>query len=67
MQSNEYRRGWVEERLLFLSLVFYIGMCAYAVMSNYKYVVLCADKNLANNRLMKEVIKPGINYTKARY
>jgi hypothetical protein len=33
-QSYEHRRGWVEERLLFLSLVFSIGICAYAVMSN---------------------------------
>jgi hypothetical protein len=33
-QSYEHRRGWVEERLLFLSSVFSIGICAYAVMSN---------------------------------
>jgi hypothetical protein len=33
-QSYKHRRGWVEERLLFLSSVFSIGICAYAVMSN---------------------------------
>jgi hypothetical protein len=33
-QSYEHRRGWVEERLLFLSSVFSIGICAYVVMSN---------------------------------
>ena len=34
-QSYEHRRGWVEERLLFLSSVFSIDICAYAVMSNH--------------------------------
>jgi hypothetical protein len=34
-QSYEHRRGWVEDRLLFLSSVFSIGICAYAVMSNH--------------------------------
>ena len=33
-QSYEHRRGWVEERLLFLSTVFAIDICAYAVMNN---------------------------------
>jgi hypothetical protein len=39
-QSYEHRRGWVEERLLFLSSVFSISICAYAVMSNHTHVVL---------------------------
>ncbi|MEP1445730.1 MAG: transposase, partial [Paraglaciecola sp.] len=42
-QSYEHRRGWVEERLLFLSSVFSIDICAYAVMSNHTHVVLCVD------------------------
>ena len=33
-QNYEHRRGLVEERLLFLSSVFAIYICAYAVMSN---------------------------------
>jgi hypothetical protein len=56
-QSYEHRRGWVEERLLFLSSVFSIGICAYAVMSNYTHVVLCVDKDLAEGWSMKEVIR----------
>jgi hypothetical protein len=43
----------VEERLLFLSSVFSIGICAYAVMSN----VLCVDKDLAQSWSMEEVIR----------
>jgi hypothetical protein len=56
-QSFEHRRGWVEERLLFLSSVFSIGICAYAVMNNYTHIVLCVDKDLADKWSMKEAIK----------
>jgi REP element-mobilizing transposase RayT len=42
-QSFEHRRGWVEERLLFLASVFSIDICAYAVMSNHVHVVLHVD------------------------
>jgi REP element-mobilizing transposase RayT len=42
-QSYEHRRGWVEQRLLFLSSVFAIDICAYAVMSNHVHVVLHVD------------------------
>ena len=46
-QSYEHRRGWVEQRLLFLSSVFSIDICAYAVMSNHVHLVLCVDKDKA--------------------
>ena len=42
-QSYEHRRGWVEQRLLFLSSIFSIDICAYAVMSNQVHVVLHVD------------------------
>jgi hypothetical protein len=42
-QSYEHRRGWVEQGLLFLSSVFAIDICAYAVMSNHVHVVLHVD------------------------
>ena len=48
-QSYEHRRGCVEERLLFLSSVFSIDICAYAVMSNHTHVLLFVDKDLADN------------------
>ncbi len=56
-QSYEHRRGWVEERLLFLGTVFAIDICAYAVMSNHTHVVLCVDKDLADSWSMKEVLR----------
>ena len=42
-QSYEHRREWVERRMLFLSSVFAIDICAYAVMSNHVHVVLHVD------------------------
>ncbi|ABG39910.1 protein of unknown function DUF1568 [Paraglaciecola sp. T6c] len=56
-QSYEHRRAWVEERLLFLSTVFAIDICAYAVMSNHTHVVLCVDKALADNWDNDEVLR----------
>jgi REP element-mobilizing transposase RayT len=56
-QSYEHRRGWVEERLLFLSTVFAIDICAYAVMSNHTHVVLCVDKTLADGWDNEEVLR----------
>jgi len=56
-QSYEHRRGWVEERLLFLSSVFSIGICAYAVMSNHTHVVVCVDKDMAENWSTEEVVR----------
>ena len=56
-QSYEHRRGWVEERLLFLSSVLAIDICAYAVMSNHTHVVLCVDKALADSWDSDEVLR----------
>jgi REP element-mobilizing transposase RayT len=47
-QSYEHRRGWVEQRLLFLASVFAIDICAYAVMSNHVHVVLHVDVEQAH-------------------
>jgi REP element-mobilizing transposase RayT len=55
-QSYEHRRGWVEDRLLFLASVFAIDIAAYAVMSNHTHVVLFVDKDEADSWSMEEVI-----------
>ncbi|QHJ12007.1 hypothetical protein FX988_02249 [Paraglaciecola mesophila] len=56
-QSYEHRRGWVEERLSFLSTVFAIDICAYAVMTNHTHVVLCVDKAMADSWDSDEVLR----------
>lgn len=43
-QSNEHRRAWVEDLLLFLFSAFSIGICTYAVMSNHIHVVRCGQR-----------------------
>ncbi len=55
-QSFEHRRGWVEKRTLFLSSVYAIDLCAYAVMSNQVHVVLRVDEKSANSLSMREVL-----------
>lgn len=55
-QSFEHRRGWVEKRTLFLSSVYAIDLCAYAVMSNHVHVVLRVDEKTANSLSMREVL-----------
>jgi tRNA(Arg) A34 adenosine deaminase TadA len=56
-QSDEHRLGWVERRLLFLSTLFAIDICAYAVMSNHVHVVVHVDKDEANAWAVDEVLR----------
>ena len=44
-------------RLRFLSSIFAIDICAYAVMSNHYHVVLHVDKNRAENWTKQEVVE----------
>ena len=55
-QSFEHRRAWVEDKLLFLSEVFAIDVCAYAVMSNHSHLVLYVDVDKAKSWSTSEVI-----------
>jgi REP element-mobilizing transposase RayT len=55
-QNFEHRRAWVEDRLLFLSGVFAIDVCAYAVMSNHTHVVMHVDKDSALSWSVLEVL-----------
>ena len=56
-QNFDHRRGWVEDKLLSLSQVFAIDVCAYAVMSNHTHTVLFIDENTAKSWSTKEVIE----------
>ena len=56
-QSFEHRREWIEEKLHFLSQVFAIDVCAYAVMSNHYHVVLFIDEEKAQQWSMNEVLE----------
>ena len=56
-QSFEHRREWIEEKLHFLSQVFAIDVCAYAVMSNHYHVVLYVDEEKSKQWSMNEVLE----------
>jgi len=56
-QSYEHRRGWVEDKLLALSQVFAIDVCAFAVMSNHTHLVLFVDIEQAALWTTKDVIE----------
>ena len=43
-ENYDHRKQWIVSRLRFLSYVFAVDVCAYAVMSNHYHVVLHADK-----------------------
>lgn len=53
----EHRRQWIEDRLHFLSRVFAIHLCGYAVMSNHYHVVLRIDLDKANGWSKDEVVE----------
>ncbi len=54
--SYEHRRAWVEDKVLWLSSVFAIGICAYAVMSNHVHLVLCVDEDKAMSWSDKQAV-----------
>ncbi len=55
-KSYEHRREWVEKKLLYISEVFAIDVCAYAVMQNHTHVVLHVNPQAAEEWTIKEVI-----------
>lgn len=55
--SYEHRRQWVQDRIHFLSEIFAIDVCAYAVMSNHTHLVLHIHKELSDTWDTEEVIR----------
>jgi hypothetical protein len=56
-RSYEHRRQWIEERILVLSDIFALDICAYAVKSNHYHVVLHVDRDQADGWSEAEVIE----------
>ncbi len=56
-ENFDHRKQWLVSRLRFLSYVYAIDICAYAVMSNHYHVVLHVDKNRAESWSLDEVVE----------
>ncbi len=56
-KNFDHRRGWVEDKMLSLSQVFAIDVCAYAIMSNHTHMVLFVDEATAKAWTTSEVIE----------
>jgi REP element-mobilizing transposase RayT len=56
-QNFDHRRGWVEDKLLALSQIFAIDVCAYAIMSNHTHMVLFIDEAAAKAWSTQEVLE----------
>ncbi|MFT2112380.1 hypothetical protein [Marinomonas sp. 2405UD68-3] len=55
--NNNQKVSWIEAHLLYLSQVFFIDICAYAVMSNHLHIVPHVDEKQAKNWSTHEVLK----------
>ncbi|USD64307.1 transposase [Vibrio sp. SCSIO 43136] len=53
----EHRRAWVEAKILSLTQMYCINVCAYAVMSNHFHVVLHIDRSKALALSQDEVVE----------
>ncbi len=56
-ESYDHRKQWIVSRLKFLSYIYAIDICAYAVMSNHYHVVLHVDKSRAQSWSRTEVVE----------
>ncbi|MBU2924541.1 transposase, partial [Colwellia sp. C2M11] len=56
-KNFDHRRGWVEDKLLSLTQVFAIDVCAYAIMSNHTHTVLFIDEETAKGWSTKAVLE----------
>ena len=55
-KSFEHRRKWLENRILELSGIFAIDVCAYAILHNHHHIVLHINLEKANTWGPEEVI-----------
>ncbi len=55
--NYDHRKQWLVSRLKFLSYIYAIDICAYAVMSNHYHVVLHVDAARAAGWSHEEVVE----------
>ncbi|MFT7560793.1 MAG: REP element-mobilizing transposase RayT [Flavobacteriales bacterium] len=55
-ENYDHRKQWIVSRIRFLSYVYAIDICAYAVMSNHYHLVLHVDQAKAKSWTDEEVV-----------
>ena len=55
-QCYEHRRQWIQDKIIELSDVFALDVCAYAVMSNHYHIVLHVNQQTVDSWCMDDVI-----------
>mgnify|MGYP005988727663 CR=1 FL=1 len=55
-KNYEYRRKWLEDRLVATSQMFAIDICAYAIMDNHFHLVLHVDEEQAKDWSTEQVL-----------
>ena len=56
-ENYDHRKQWLVSRLRFLSYIYAIDICAYAILSNHYHVVLHVDKQRAQSWSDLEVVE----------
>jgi len=56
-QNYEHRREWVKRKMMVLSQLYCIDICAYAIMSNHYHLVLHINREKALNLSAYEVVE----------
>jgi len=56
-KNYDHRKQWIVDKIIELSKVFAIDVCAYAIMSNHYHVVLRVDQDSAKQWSAYDVIK----------
>jgi REP element-mobilizing transposase RayT len=56
-KDYSHRKRWVMQRLRFLSEIFAIDLCAYAIMSNHYHLVLRVHRECAASLTKEEVVQ----------
>jgi REP element-mobilizing transposase RayT len=65
--NYDHRKQWLVSRMRFLSYIYAIDICAYAVMSNHYHVVLHVDQQRAKNWTDEEVVERWLQLYKGNF
>ena len=57
LRSYEHRRSWIKRKMLALSQVYCIDICAYAIMSNHYHLVVHINRGKALRLSDREVVE----------